>query len=198
MKNTVEYYDRNAESFFSGTVNADMSDQYSRFEKYLPLGASILDAGCGSGRDSRHFMNIGFAVSAFDASDEMVKLSSDFTGLEVKKATFDDFDFNKEFDGIWTCASLLHVRRESLKTVIGRLASHLKDNGVMYMSFKYGTAEYVKDGRYFNCYDEDGIRKLLGSISYLSILDIYQSLDARKDRKDEYWLNVIVRKTSDQ
>lgn len=193
VKKTVEYYDQNAEAFFNSTIDSDMSDHYDRFEKYLKSGATILDAGCGSGRDSKHFQLRGFKVYAFDASEKLVKLSSDFTGLEVKKATFDDFDFNIKFDGIWACASLLHVQKNELKAIILRLVSHLKDNGIIYMSFKYGATEYEKTGRYFNCYDEVSMQELLGSIENLSILELYKSIDAREDRKDEYWLNVIVK-----
>ena len=68
MDNNIEYYNQNAEAFYAGTVNADMSFWRDKFEKLVAAGGRILDAGCGSGRDSRAFRQHGYSVVAFDAS----------------------------------------------------------------------------------------------------------------------------------
>ena len=68
---TIAYYDDPANAYADQTLHADMSESYERFEKYLTPGAAVLDAGCGSGRDSLHFMQAGYAVPAIDASKEM-------------------------------------------------------------------------------------------------------------------------------
>ena len=73
---TVDYYNENAQSFFETTVNADMSLQLEDFIKLLPAGGYILDAGCGSGRDSLELKNRGFKIEAFDASKEMCRRAS--------------------------------------------------------------------------------------------------------------------------
>ena len=108
---TIEYYNSKAEEFYESTVNADMSDQYYLFEKYLGDGTHILDCGCGSGRDSKHFLENGFKVTAIDGSEELCKKASELTGLEVKHMYFQDLNFDNDFDGVWACASLLHVEK---------------------------------------------------------------------------------------
>ena len=88
--------------------------------KYLPLGAKILDLGCGSGRDTKYFLQKGYDVVAVDGSIEMVKLSTEFTGKQTLHLTFDEINFNEEFDGVWACASLLHVPRNKIDSIFKR------------------------------------------------------------------------------
>ena len=134
----IEYYNNNADSFFEGSVNADMSGVRNGFLKYVPDGGKILDAGCGSGRDSKAFLSEGYDVVAFDASKEMCKRASEYIGREVLNMRFEDISFDKEFDGIWACASLLHVPSDDLPDVLQRMKKALKSGGAIYASFKYG------------------------------------------------------------
>lgn len=131
MNTTVFFYDKNAHEFYNNTVNVDISEHYRRFEKYLLTGSAILDAGCGSGRDSLYFLSNGYNVYAFDASIEMVKLSSKLTGLSVQHAKFDDVNFDIMFNGIWASASLLHVDRGSIMDILQRLTAMLNKGGVL-------------------------------------------------------------------
>ncbi|HBW34722.1 bifunctional 2-polyprenyl-6-hydroxyphenol methylase/3-demethylubiquinol 3-O-methyltransferase UbiG [Desulfosporosinus sp. BICA1-9] len=149
-----------------------MSEHYRRFEEYLLPESTILDAGCGSGRDSLFFLSQGYNVSAFDASIEMVNLSSKLTGLSVQHAKFEDVNFDIMFKGIWASASLLHVDRGSIKDILQRLAVMLNKGGVFYMSFKYGDKVYQKDDRLFNCYDEGAFNEMLSAIPELTILEL--------------------------
>lgn len=197
MDDTIRYYDEAAADFYQNTVSADMSEHYQVFEKYLPQGGRVLDAGCGSGRDALHFRNQGYEVTAFDASSEMVRLSSALTGLNVLQETFETFCSSESFDGIWACASLLHNDRTSIAGILGKLAHLLRTGGVMYMSFKAGDRVYQKGGRLFNCYDEPSLRDLLESLPELEILKIYQTPDVRADRPDEFWISAIVRRTEE-
>ena len=73
-----------------------------------------MDAGCGSGRDSKVFIDSGSEVIAFDGSAEMAKIASEFLGREVLNILFKDMNFYEEFDGIWACASLLHIPKAQL------------------------------------------------------------------------------------
>ena len=82
---TIAYYDDPANAYADQTVHADMSAIYARFEKYLAPGAAVLDAGCGSGRDSLHFMKAGYAVTAIDASQEMCDFASRLLQQEVRQ-----------------------------------------------------------------------------------------------------------------
>lgn len=190
---TIQYYNDNAQSFVDGTVNVDMEALYSPFVKLLPDNALILDAGCGSGRDTKAFLLMGFDVAAIDASEEMVRHATAYTGINVKQQTFQDIDVSNSYDAIWACASLLHVPQEQLLIVFSRLEKALKAGGVWYFSFKYGNEERIKDGRTFTDMNEESIRTLLSQFPTLMEESVWLTLDARPDR-DEKWLNVIVRK----
>ena len=126
VDNNVEYYNKNADSFFAGSVNADMAEDREAFLAYVPDGGKILDAGCGSGRDSKAFLDAGYDIVAFDASREMRIRASEYIGREVLDLRFEDISFEKELDGIWASASLLHVPVEELPEVMGRMRKALK------------------------------------------------------------------------
>lgn len=124
-QSTIAYYDEHAEDYCESTVALDMEALYRPFLELLPEGARILDAGCGSGRDSLYFQGLGYNVTTFDASEEMVRLSSRLLGRRTLKMRFQELAFEEEFDGVWACASLLHVNRGEMKEVLQRLARSL-------------------------------------------------------------------------
>ena len=190
MNENIDYYDKNAAEFIEGTLHADMSEWRRRFLKYVKKGGCILDAGCGSGRDSKAFMQDGFKVAAFDASTEMCKAAAAYTGLEVKQMMFQELDYCDEFDGIWACASLLHVSYDELPDVIRRLKRALKKDGVIYVSFKYGTEETTKGGRTFSNFTEKTVKTLMDNAGF-AIKECVVSEDVRPDRAGEKWVNVI-------
>ncbi|HBW42142.1 MAG TPA: SAM-dependent methyltransferase [Leclercia adecarboxylata] len=190
---TLKYYQDNAQTFFDGTVNVDMSSLYEAFTQHLAPGARVLDAGCGSGRDAKAFQEMGYQVEAFDASPAMVELAQEHTGLPVKVMTFADVDWKEKFDGIWCCASLLHVSTLELPGVMRRLADALKPGGVWYVSFKYGEGEREVDGRRFTDMDEVGLGALLGSVGGIEVAEMWVTRDKRPGR-DENWMNGVLRK----
>ena len=189
---TLRYYDSNAQSFVAGTIDVDMSSIQDAFLSLLHSGARILDLGCGTGRDSRYFLSRGFAVTACDGSARMCEVASTNTGLEVRHLLFENLDYVDEFDGIWACSSLLHVPSTGLKGIFSLVHRALKSNGVFYCSFKYGTYEGERDGRYFTDLTEDSIADLMDG--RFQSRRIWITNDARPDRHDEKWLNVIARK----
>lgn len=193
MDNNVEYYNKNAESFFAGTVNADMSLWRDKFKSYISDGSRVLDAGCGSGRDSRAFKQDGYLVEAFDASSEMCKLASEHIGQKVLQMRFDEIEFVNEFDGIWACASLLHVSNEELSDVLNKLYKALKTNGILYVSFKYGEGAKQRGDRTFSDFTEESVKVLLENAKF-EIVECGVSTDIRPNRADEKWVNVIARK----
>lgn len=190
---TINYYNENAKDFCAGTVNADMSLCRNKFMAFLEQGDRILDAGCGSGRDSKVFLDMGYDVISMDASSAVCKEAEAYLGKPVLCKSFEKIEFSNEFDGIWACASLLHVSRNDIDAVFEKLNKALKDNGVLYVSFKYGENERIKDGRFFNDYTEEMLVDLLKSHSY-KIEEIFISFDVRKDRESEKWVNAFVRK----
>ena len=193
-----EYYNNNAQHFISDTIDVDMNTHYQRFLAHLNDGASILDAGCGSGRDSLAFKNMGYKVQAFDASSAMVEATRSLADVPVQKMTFQIAIFNTSFDGIWACASLLHVPRTELSTVLENLVSHLNVGGIIYASFKYGLDERQKGDRYFNDLTETSLIKHIDAASNLEIVEQWTSGDGRTGRSDEKWLNCLLRKISNE
>jgi len=191
---TLSYYEANAERFFENTRDLVMDTIYAPFLSLLPPGAHILDAGCGSGRDSRAFLERGYEVTALDASEAMVELASQHIGRSVLHMSFDQVQFRERFDGIWACASLLHVPKRRLPTVLERLSIALKVGGVMYASFKYGEAEVVRDGRLFSDYNEDSFRRLLETRPEMELISLWRTMGLRPERNDTVWLNVLLKK----
>lgn len=190
MNKTIDYYDQNAEKFIAGTLHADMDEIRNLFLRYVKPGGKILDAGCGSGRDSLAFLEAGYAVDAFDASPEMCRLTSKMLGFTVECKRLEELTGESEYDGIWACASLLHVKAEDLPDVMLRLKKLLKPVGVLYASFKEGSGEREKDGRFFHDMTEDECRKLFQETG-LEVVDVLRSQDVRENREGEYWVNVV-------
>jgi SAM-dependent methyltransferase len=190
---TLKYYQDNAQTFFDGTVNVDMSSLYETFTRHLAPGARVLDAGCGSGRDAKAFMEMGYQVEAFDASSAMVEMAEEHTGLPVRLMTFSDVDWKAEFDGIWCCASLLHVPAAELPGVMQKLTGALKPGGVWYVSFKYGEGEREMDGRWFTDMDEVGLQRMLEAVLKIEIKSLWTTQDKRPGR-GEVWLNGVLQK----
>ena len=191
---SIDFYNKNSKEFFDNTVYADMTEAHDEFLKYVKPDGKILDAGCGSGRDSAFFLDKGFSVVSFDASDEMVRLSSELTGQKTIKMMFQDISFIDEFDGVWACASLLHVSKNEINDVIERIVNSMKPNGIFYASFKYGDEEIVRDGRLFNSYNEQTLKSLIETHKTIEVLRIWKTQDVRPDRENEYWINVLCKK----
>ncbi|MGI4848567.1 MAG: class I SAM-dependent methyltransferase [Janthinobacterium lividum] len=190
---SISYYDRNADAFFASTVNADMAEARGQFLTHIDTGAHVLDAGCGSGRDTKAFLEHGLLVTAFDASKELVERATEYAGIAVRTMTFDQMEWTEEFDGIWACASLLHVPRSDLPSIMSKLGSALRAGSVLYGSFKYGNTETEKDGRTFTNQTEDTLNDLIEELPDLALIRTWQSLDVRQTRNDQ-WLNFLCKK----
>ena len=192
---TQHYYQRNAQQFFESTVAVDMAEIRNRFTALLPAHGAVLDAGCGSGRDAKAFAEQGFQVEAFDASPELAALASQHSGLPVKVMRFQELDVSARYNGIWCCASLLHVPLVELPEVFRRLAQALKAGGVLYASFKYGQGEREDNGRVFTDMREGEIAGMLrgNGVDELKVMQEWISEDRRRERSDR-WVNVLVGK----
>ena len=191
---TIEYYNKNAEKFITGTIDVDFEVVQNRFIDKLAKGASLLDFGCGSGRDTKYFLERGYKVTAIDGSQELCKIASEYTGITVKQMLFQELEEQNVYDGIWACSSILHLHKQELTLVLKKMCVALKKEGIIYASFKYGEFEGERNGRYFTDFTEESFLKLLGKINSLVPDSIWISNDARKERSDERWLNIILRK----
>lgn len=186
----MSYYKDHAKEFIETTKDIDMSEQYSFFEVYLKGGATILDVGFGSGRDSLYFISKGYTVYSIDPEEEFVKYSKKIGLNNVYQLSAEDIDYEKKFDGIWACASLLHIPSVKINTVFKNCSRALKDKGVMYVSFKLGNFEGMRGGRYYLDLTEDSLRKRLVN-SGLRIIETKITKDSRPGH-DEQWLNAIL------
>ena len=194
MNTTINYYNLNAKNFIENTQNADMHLAQEKFLQLLPRSASILDFGCGSGRDTKYFLEKGYQVAAIDGSAELCRLAGNFTGIKVKEMLFQELDEIGVYDGIWACSSILHLPKQELLPVIQKMCIALKDNGVIYTSFKYSNFEGERNGRYFTDFMEDTFREFIKVIPELTVEDQWITLDVRPGRGEEKWLNLILRK----
>ena len=194
-KTTLNYYNANAQDFVQGTVGVDFHITQDRFLAQLVAGACILDFGCGSGRDTKYFLERGYAVEATDGSKELCKLASEHTGISVKQMLFDELDAVAKYDGIWACASILHLAWKDLVVVMQIMVRAVKGEGVIYTSFKYGQFTGERNGRFFTDLDEEGLARLLEEVGGLEVKELWITGDVRPGRGEEKWLNVLLKKS---
>lgn len=192
MNETKEYYQNNAQAFFDDTVNADISEQYEHFLKYIPNGGRILDFGCGSGRDTKAFLQKGYCVDSIDGSSELCKLASDYCGIQVKCMDFYDLSDTEKYDGIWACASLLHIPKNEMPIMLSKMKKALVQNGVIYASFKLGDFEGNRNGRFFSDVNPVIFEEMISDVIGLVKVDEWFTEDVRPE-KNTTWYNTILR-----
>ncbi len=196
MSNSIEYYDENGQAFFDRTVNLEMGHIHETFLSLLTKKAHILDAGCGSGRDAKHFIEQGYKVTAFDGSSEMVKRAQAHLGQNILQLQFQAIDFHQEFDGVWACASLLHVPYDELRGIMEKIHASLKATGIFYASFKYGNSKRPAGSRDFYDMDENLIvPHVKGLFETLKAWKTDQRSNIAPSPTKE-WLNLLYRKIS--
>ena len=189
---TLDYYNNNAELFICDTKDVKFSDIQKQFISYLQPCSSILDLGCGSGRDSKMFMNMGYTVTPADGSEKLCEITAKYLGIPVKHMLFQELDEYDRYDGVWACASILHLKYSELPDVLNRIVKSLKQGGVFYVSFKYGDFEGYRNGRYYTDMNEDRWSELMAHNKELLTKKIWITDDVRAGRKDEKWFNVIA------
>lgn len=187
---TLEYYEENSQTFVESTLSVNMSGFYSEFLSHVQPGGHILDLGCGSGRDSREFIKRGFRVTAIDGSRALCQLAEQVIGQPVLHLQFQDLSYQEEFDGIWACASLLHLPLQQIPDILKKIVDALKPDGALYLSFKYGHFEGVRGGRYYTDLDENTLSKLIKNSGGLRIVKTWLTNDARPESNDR-WINMI-------
>lgn len=192
---TIAWYDRRAEAFAADTEEADMADLRARFLRHVPPGGRILDAGCGAGRDALAFCRAGYSVVAFDASEAMVRLARARlpASFPVLRMRFDEMAWHDEFDGVWACASLLHVPTADFPDTASRIVAALRRGGAWYASFKRGSGERLSGGRLFSDHTEESLAAAAAGLG-TDILELWTTADVRPGRADERWTNGLLRR----
>ena len=193
MTDTLAYYNNNAVQFFAETVQADMKPLHDRFLGQVCAAGHILDAGCGSGRDSKAFLSRGYRITAFDASAQLAHLASTHLGQAVAVQTFAELADKSCYEGIWACASLLHLPQVDIPGAISRLWEALKPSGAFFLCFKLGEGERQQDGRHFTDANEPQLRSWINALPGLASIDLWVSEDRRGERPVQ-WINAIAKR----
>lgn len=191
---TLRYYNNNADAFVATTAKVDFHVIQNAFMAYLPPHATVLDVGCGSGRDSLAFLKAGLDVTAIDGSEAICAHASRLLGQKVFCTTFETYHPTHHYDGIWACASLLHLEREALIRVMQTLSDALVCGGCFYASFKYGTTSEMRDGRFFIDMTEQTFYPILQRLPDLKLAQQFITNDARPSHSHERWFNVFLLK----
>ena len=190
------FYSEKAETFFEETLKIDLSPSYEVFLERLSSDALILDLGCGSGRDSKNFRKQGYSVESWEPNEKLACLAESYLDFAVKRASsYELTSFNK-YHGIWASASLLHLDLEDFCKTLNSIKNALKTRGVFYTSFKWGSKDFCRDGRFFLVMNEERLFHCFEKIDGLSILEIRKRADHRSDRNGEYWLECIAVRSS--
>lgn len=194
FESTLAFYRDNAKHFVDSTVCLDLRNLYRPFLSRLNPGAHILDAGCGSGRDGAAFVARGYQVTAVDASSAMVSAARE-RGLKAQVLRFQRMTWCAEFDGIWACASLLHVPHRQIPGVLERFAHALKPGGILYISLKEGEGEGIaKDGRFFSYFRQREFERVLQDSGNFALLDSWLTYSENSADKEWPWLNYLARR----
>ena len=191
---TLKYYNENAQSFASGTVSVKFTEVQDKFLEKLNPDAYILDFGCGAGRDTKYFLSRGYQVDAVDGSEQLCRIASEYTGIKVRQKLFQELDEKEKYDGIWACSSILHLPKNELKAVFMKMFKALKEDGIIYTSFKYGDFEGERNGRYFTDFTEKTFEEFVQDIENVKLKEEWITCDVRPGRGEEKWLNLILQK----
>lgn len=191
---TINYYNENYPEYDTSTNDIKLTEQWNQFLAHVRQKGLILDVGCGTGRDMLHFQHKGFHVEGIEPSSQMARISRERTGALIDEISVENLKYQNRYDGIWACASLLHLPKSSLPNTLRALIRALKKGSPMYISLKQGTGDIRKpDGRYFSSYLPAEITEILNKTR-----DIYDSkiwiTDDATSRNNTKWINILITK----
>lgn len=159
---TLAFYDANAAAYAAAMLpDTDTLAQFRAFVRLLPPGGHVLDLGCGAGHYAKLLRDAGFRLTLVDGSPGLAAEAQVRTGLPVRVQLFQDFRDPPVYDGIWACASLLHVPEQDLPDVFARVAASLKPGGIFYCSFKETGGIVDRHGRHYGAMNPARLTELL-------------------------------------
>jgi len=188
----IPFYNSNHIDYINRTYPLDMSASYLMFLKHMTKDGHILDLGCGSGRDSEYFLSKGYTVTSMDGSKELIEHCRTYLKSTIVHDTFETFKSTHLFDGIWACASLLHVDRPNINAIVTKYIGMLKKGGVFFMSFKSLDQDFDYDGRHFTCFTPKTFKEFLHSFDHIQVLGIRESDGVQSDNMT--WVSAVIKK----
>ncbi|MBE6045469.1 MAG: class I SAM-dependent methyltransferase [Clostridiales bacterium] len=192
VNETINYYNKHAGEYYKNTIGADFDHLQRKFVSFLPENARIIDVGCGSGRDVKAFCDMGYRAIGLDASEELANEAKKKLGIEVIVGDMTTWKAQEPFDGVWCCASLLHLHEDEANAFFQNLQCNLKPDGILFISVKEGIKTgYDEKGRYMRNYTEQDLRSKLRNASF-EIIEIDTSEDSL-GRDGFRWLNAFCR-----
>jgi SAM-dependent methyltransferase len=195
-KATIEYYEKNAERFWQGTRDHDVTQNYDAFLKALAGEGphKILDFGCGPGRDIAAFKNLGHDPVGLDGTLNFVNMAAKYTGCEVLHQDFTSLDLPPEtFSGVFANASLFHVPKDIINHVLKTLFATIIDGGALFSSNPRGNdEESYSNGRYGAYYSESEWINYVESAGFSLIGQYYRPKGL--SREQQHWFATVWRK----
>jgi len=192
---TLEHYNQRAEDFREGTRDHDVSQNIAALLRHIQ-GAppfTILDLGCGPGRDLAAFTALGHVAIGLEGAEKFVAMARAQSGCEVWQQDFLSLDLPaRHFDGIFANAALFHVPGQELARVLGELRAALKPRGVLFSSNPRGTNEEGWNrGRYGAYHDLDAWRREMTQAGFVELEHYYRP--AGLPREQQPWLASVWR-----
>ncbi len=188
-----DFYNTHYEEYSESTFNVDPSSFLTPLSEILNPGSTVLDIGCGSGRDLLWLKKKGFQPTGFEYSSNLAEFARKNSGCPVMEGDFSVFDFSQlQFDAVLLVGALVHVELSQLKQVLTNINRVLSEKGYIYLTMKKGQGQQKsKDGRVFTLWLENDLEEIFTELN-LSILDISQQVS--KIRKSDIWLGYLMQK----
>jgi SAM-dependent methyltransferase len=191
---TLDFYARGAEAYLAHRPD-EVEPYLPEFLNMLASGATVLDLGCGGGRNSEYMIERGFEVDASDGVPEMAALAEARLGRLVKVMRFEGLDVVAQYDAVIASAALHHVPRHRLPKILGRISLALKPGGLHFATYKSGGIDGRDDyGRYYNYPDQAVLEQLYRSGGNWTDMDIQNYTSTGWFSKGGPWLRIIVKK----
>ena len=192
---TVNHYESSAQSFWEGTRDHDVSQNYAAFIAAMPakIGLRILDLGCGPGRDLRYFKKLGHLPTGLDGSSSFCEMARTYSGCPTLNQSFLQLSLNpSSFDGVFANASLFHVPAQELPRVLGELKAALATGGILFSSNPRGSGEGWSGRRFGNYMEWDEYKLILEQSGFTPLRHYYRPEGLACEQQP--WLAVVARR----
>ncbi len=202
LDETIDIYNSVASTYASQALVNSPVRQQEYFVSLLPTEGKILDVGCGSGRDCAFFSEKGFKVTGIDRSEKLLELAriaaprAKFYSADMRKLSFE----KNMFDGIWACASILHIKHTDVADVFKSFFSILKPEGILFVNVKKGEGEkYLEESsipgkkRFYSLFSKEKLRKYCKDAGF-TVLEIEEYTSHGNGTTVRTWRSCFAKK----